>query len=155
MEFAARSEGVIVAQGSRFGGYTLFVKGGQLFFVYNFLGIPPEQRLSAAAPTSGKHIVGVDFKKDKQGQFAESIGTLKLYVDDKAVAEGQFRTMTGRFALCGEGLCVGRDSGDAVSSEYKPQFPFSGGRVIKVVYDLADDQYVDIEKKFAERIARD
>jgi hypothetical protein len=61
----------------------------------------------------------------------------------------------GRFALCGEGLCVGRDGGDAVSSEYKPQFPFSGSRVIKGVYDLADNQYVGIEKKFAEKIARD
>jgi arylsulfatase len=155
VEFAAKSEGVIVAQGSRFGGYTLFLKGGQLFFVYNFLGIPPEQRLSAPAPSPGKHIVGVDFKKDKQGQNGESIGTLKLYIDEKSVAQGQFRTMTGRFALCGEGLCVGRDGGDAVSSEYKPQFPFSGGRVVKVVYDLADDQYVDIEKKFAEKMARD
>jgi hypothetical protein len=40
-------------------------------------------------------------------------------------------------------------------SFYYPPFPFSGGRIIKVIYDLADDQYVDVEKKFAEKLARD
>jgi arylsulfatase len=155
VEFKSDAKGVIVAQGSRFGGYTMFVKDGQICFVYNFLGISPEQKLTAAAPAPGKRIVGVDFKKEKQGQYGESLGTMKLYVDDKVVAQDSFRTMTGRYSLCGEGLCVGRDSGDAVSSEYKPQFPFSGGRIIKVIYDLADDQYVDVEKKFAEKLARD
>ena len=47
------SQGVIVSQGSRFGGYTLFVKDGKLAFVYNFLGIPPEQQLSCPAPPPG------------------------------------------------------------------------------------------------------
>jgi hypothetical protein len=42
-----------------------------------------------------------------------------------------------------------------VSSEYKPKFPFSGGRVIKVVYDLANDKYTDIETAFAAAMARD
>jgi hypothetical protein len=46
---------VIVAQGSRFGGYSLFVKGGTLFFVYNFLGVPPEQRLTAPRPPRQAH----------------------------------------------------------------------------------------------------
>jgi arylsulfatase len=59
---------VIVAQGSRFGGYSLFVKGGQIFFVYNFLGIPPEQRLTAAAPAPGKHIIGVEFSTEGHGE---------------------------------------------------------------------------------------
>ena len=42
-----------------------------------------------------------------------------LYVDDKVVAEEQIRTQTGHFSLCGEGLCIGYDGGDAVSSEYR------------------------------------
>lgn len=61
VEFTGDSQGVIVPQGSRFGGYSLFVKGGKLFYVYNFLGIPPEQRLVCDAPKLGKHIVGVEF----------------------------------------------------------------------------------------------
>jgi hypothetical protein len=42
-----------------------------------------------------------------------------------------------------------------VSNEYQPKFPFTGGRVVKVVFDLADDQYVDVEAHFAAAMARD
>lgn len=155
VEFTGESQGAIFAQGSRFGGYSLFVKEGKLVFVYNFLGIPPEQRLSGDAPALGKHVVGVEFVKAKQGENGESLGAMKLYVDDKVVDQGVFRTMTGRYSLCGEGLCIAYDGGDAVSSEYKSKFSFVGGRVIKVVFDLADDQFIDVERKFAAALARD
>ena len=49
VDFSGDSQGVIVAQGSRFGGYSLFVKDGTIAHVYNFLGIPPEERHLAAA----------------------------------------------------------------------------------------------------------
>ena len=32
-----------MAHGARFGGHSLFLKGGKLWYVNNFLGIPPEQ----------------------------------------------------------------------------------------------------------------
>jgi hypothetical protein len=54
-----------------------------------------------------------------------------------------------------EGLCIGYDGGDAVSSEYKPKFEFSGGRIIKVVFDVADDVYIDVERHLAAAMARD
>ena len=38
------AEGVIFAHGSRFGGHALFLKDRKLWYVYNFLGIPPEQQ---------------------------------------------------------------------------------------------------------------
>ena len=37
-------EGVIFAHGSRFGGHALFLKDQKLWYVYNFLGLPPEQQ---------------------------------------------------------------------------------------------------------------
>ncbi|MDH2328333.1 arylsulfatase [Cereibacter sp. SYSU M97828] len=155
VEFTPNSEGVIIAQGSRFGGYSLFVKGGQLFYVYNFLGVPPEQRLVCDAPKDGTHIVGVEFVKERVSELGEAFGRMTLYVDEEVTEQDDFRTQTGRYALCGEGLCVGYDGGDAVSSEYKPQFPFTGGRVIKVVFDIADDVYIDVERKLAAALARD
>jgi hypothetical protein len=42
-------------------------------------------------------------------------------------------------------LCVGYDSGDAVSRLYRPKFTFTGGTISKVVIDVADDTYIDIE----------
>ena len=155
VEFSRETQGVIVAQGSRFGGYTLFVKDGRLCFVYNFLGIAPEQKLSAPAPASGRHIVGVAFAKESISDRMEALGTMTLHIDDQTLASAAFRTQCGHYALSGEGLAVGRDSGDPVSREYGPGFAFGGGRVLKVVYDVADDAYVDLERRMAARLARE
>jgi arylsulfatase len=155
VEFTRDSQGVIVAQGSRFGGYSLFVKDGTLTYAYNFLGIPPEQQVSALAPTSGRHIVGVEFTKERVGDNYEPIGTAKLHIDDDVVAEEEIRTIAAFYALCGEGLCIGYDGGDAVSREYKPKFEWTGGEIVKVVFDVADDAYVDVEQHLAAAMARD
>jgi arylsulfatase len=155
VEFAADTQGVIFAQGSRFGGHALFVKGENLYYVMNFLGIPPEQQLVAPAPKSGTHIVGVEFTKERVGDYGEAHGACKLYIDGDSVAEQDIRTVTAFYALCGEGLCIGYDSGDAVSKEYTPKFEFSGGRIVKVVFDVADDAYVDIERLMTAAMARD
>ena len=47
------------------------------------------------------------------------------------------RTQAGKFTLCGDGLCVGRDSGDAVSKEYKAGFAFKGGTIQGVAVTVA------------------
>jgi hypothetical protein len=60
-----------------------------------------------------------------------------------------------RYSLCGEGLCIGYDGGDAVSAEYTPKFAFSSGRIVKVVIDVGDDAYVDLEGHLAAALARD
>jgi arylsulfatase len=155
VEFTGATQGVIVSQGSRFGGYTLFVKDGRLEFVYNFLGISPEQKLGCAAPTSGRHVVGVEFKKRSIGRKNEALGEMVLYVDDKAAASADFRTQSGHYALAGEGLALGRDTGDPVSKEYQPPFALSGGQIIKVIYDIGDDAYVAEERRLAAALARD
>jgi arylsulfatase len=155
VELTPDSEGVILAQGSRFGGFSLFVKDGKLTYVYNFLGIPPEQKLVADAPTAGTHIVGIEFAKTGAGDNHEPLGKAQLHVDDEVVAEGDIRTLASRYSLCGEGLCIGYDGGDAVSSEYKPKFEFTGGRIVKVVFDVADDAYVDVERELEAAMARD
>ena len=48
-----------------------------------------------------------------------------------------------------------RQRRDAVSSDYTPRFEFSGGRIIRVVYDVADDVYLDAERQMAAALARD
>src|SRR6185437_11849732 len=122
------AEGVIFAHGSRFGGHALFLKDHRLHYVYNFLGLSPEQHLVADMPV-GRHVVGLEFTRTRMGQYHESLGPAKLYVADREI-----RTMSGHFTITGEGLCIGFDSGDSVSSEYRPKFEFSGGRIDKVVF---------------------
>jgi arylsulfatase A-like enzyme len=156
VELTSDAQGVIFAQGSRFGGHALFIKDGNVTYAYNFLGIPPENRISAPVPTSGKHILGVEFSKERMGEHREGIGPLKLYIDDQLVGEQEIRTILGHFALCGEGLCIGYDSADPVSSAYGgSRFEFTGGEIVKVVFDIADDAYTDVEAHLAAAMARD
>jgi len=65
------------------------------------------------------------------------------------------RTIASRYSLCGEGLCIGYDGGDAVSSDYTPRFEFTGGRIVKVVFDVGDDADVDLERHLAGAMSRD
>src|SRR5262249_36316175 len=123
----ADASGVIFAHGSRFGGHALFLKDKKLHYVYNFLGIKPEQHfVSSSEISTGKHTVGLEFTKEKSGEHGETLGNAKLYIDDKVVAEGPLKTQPGKFTLSGDGLCVGYDSGDAVSQEYKTPGKFKG-----------------------------
>ena len=153
VEFTGDSQGIIFSQGSRFGGYSFFIKGGKVVFVYNFLGISPEQRLACDAPSLGKHVVGLEFVKESLSKNLEMLGSAKLTVDGKEMGTAKFRTQSGHYALCGEGLCIGYDGGDAVSAEYQGKFAFSGGRIIRVVFDVAKDIHVDKARKMAAEAA--
>ena len=150
------AHGVLFAHGSRFGGHTLFVKDRKLWYVYNFLGIPPEQQIiSSKEITAGKHTLGMEFFKESTGEHGESHGTAKLYIVDETVGEGEIRTQAGNFMLCGDGLCVGRDSSDPVSKEYPSGYEFEGGTIQGVAVSVADDVYMDLEKQAAAAFARD
>jgi arylsulfatase len=144
----ATASGVIFAHGSRFGGHTLFIKDRRLHYVYNFLGIKPEQHfVSKAELRPGKHTVGIEFVRDKAGEHGESLGVAKLYINDQVVAEGPLKTQPGKFTLSGDGLCVGYDSGDAVSQEYKTPGKFRGGTIFLVGVTVEKTDYSDLQQE--------
>ena len=139
--------GVIFATGSRFGGHSLFIKDKKLYYIYNFLGIQPEQQLVSGELKPGKYTVGMEFIREKAGKYYESLGQAKLYINDKEVAKGPMRTQAGAFSLVGDGLCVGYDSGDAVSQLYKAPGTFKGGTIFFVNVSVEKAQYLDLEKE--------
>jgi arylsulfatase len=146
VEITNKTEGVIFAHGSRFGGHTLFIKNRKLYYVYNFLGIQPEQVFESNVTLKpGKYTFGMEFEKTGTGKHGESLGETKLYVDDKVVASGKMRTQPGKFTLSGDGLCVGYDSGDAVSSLYKAPARFTGGKIQGVAVTVKGEPYVNLE----------
>jgi arylsulfatase A-like enzyme len=147
--------GVIFAHGSRFGGHSLFIKDKKLYYVYNFLGIKPEQQFVSKELKPGKYSLGMEFNRESGGKYGESLGKAKLYVNDKVVAEGPMKTQPGKFTLSGDGLCIGRDSGDAVSQEYKTPGDFKGGKIEVVGVTVEKTQYVDLEKLAAAAMAVD
>ena len=54
------------------------------------------------------------------------------------------RTQAGKFTLSGDGLCVGYDSGDAVSQEYKTPGTFRGGKIEFAGVTVEKAQYFSI-----------
>ncbi len=94
------ADGVIFAHGSRFGGHTLFIKDGRLHYVYNFLGIEPEQDFVSPPLTPGKHTLGMEFTREKAGEQEGTAncwapqGT-RFYVDGAAVTTGPMRAQIG------------------------------------------------------------
>jgi arylsulfatase A-like enzyme len=147
--------GVIFAHGSRFGGHSLFIKDHKLYYVYNFLGITEQQLVSTTTLKPGKYTVGMEFTKEKAGEHKESIGTARLYVNDKEVASGPMTAQVGKFTLVGDGLCVGYDSGDPVSKQYKSPGEFKGGNIVFVKVSTGKEKYSDLETEAARAWAKE
>ncbi|MBP2672504.1 MAG: arylsulfatase, partial [candidate division NC10 bacterium] len=141
--------------GSRFGGHALFIKDKRLHYVYNFLGIKPEQKFVSPELGPGKYVLGMEFVRQSAGKYHESIGRTKLYVNDKVVAEGPMKTQSGKFTLTGDGQCVGYDSGDSVSQDYRTPGEFKGGTILGVGVTTEKAQYIDLEKEAVGAFARD
>ncbi|HEY7088591.1 MAG TPA: arylsulfatase [Tepidisphaeraceae bacterium] len=150
------ASGVIFAMGSRFGGHAMFIKDHKLHYVYNFLGIPPEQHfVSSEALKPGKYTLGMEFIREKAGEHGENVGQVKLYINDKTVAEGTMRTQLGKFGLGGGGLCVGYSGPDAVSREYTAPAKFTGGTILGVGVTVEKAQYGDLEKEAQRALMKD
>ena len=154
VELTKSSSGVLFAHGSRFGGHSLFINNNKLYYVYNFLGIKPEQVFESSVKlTPGKHTLGMEFTKESTGDKGESLGTTKLYIDEQLVAEGPMRTQPAKFTLSGDGLCIGYDSGDAVSELYPSPSKFNGGSIELVGVTVEGTAYIDLEAE-AKRIMK-
>jgi arylsulfatase A-like enzyme len=155
---APGAKGVLFAHGSRFGGHALYVKGNRLHYVYNFVGLA-EQRVDATAdlPTGDNLILSASFDKDGEDPPGTATGVLSLYYGDRKVAEGFIKTQPGNFELAGEGLCVGRDSGEAVTEDYPGERPwrFTGGTIGRVAVDVSGQPYLDLHREAAAMLARE
>src|SRR5271166_6691304 len=58
------AQGVIIAQGGAFNGWSLYVKEGKLKYCYNLLGVRLFYTESNNAIPAGKHQVRMEFKYD-------------------------------------------------------------------------------------------
>jgi arylsulfatase A-like enzyme len=123
VEVGVNGNGVIVCQGGRFGGLSLYLKNGKPAFTYNFLGL---QQFTVASPQSlkpGKHNVVYEFKWD--GGKPGAGGTGFITVDGNKVAESRIeKTQPGIFSA--DDLAdVGTDDGTWVA-DYGASAKFNG-----------------------------
>ena len=155
---AGGAQGVLFAQGSRFGGHSLYVKDNRLHYVNSFVGIV-EQVISASEeiPTGEDLILSASFVKDGEDPPPVATGILSLYYGDHKVAEGRIKTQPGGYMIAGEGLAVGRDVGDPVTQDYPGQRPyrFTGGTIRRVVVDVSGEPYIDLEREAQAMLMRE
>ncbi|MCW2951250.1 MAG: sulfatase [Conexibacter sp.] len=155
---ARGAEGVLFAHGSRFGGHALYVKDDRLHYVYSFVG-SIEQRIVASEelPTGEDLILSAAFEKQGEDPPGIAVGVLSLFHGDVKVGEGRIRTQPGKFSIGGDGLCVGRDGGDAVTADYPgtAPWPFTGGTIKRVAVDVSGDPYVDLEREAVAMMSRE
>jgi arylsulfatase len=116
------ANGVIVAQGGRFGGFSFFLSAGKPTFVYNYLGREKFTVASSQALTPGRHTVVYEFTSDG-GLGKGGLGTITI--DGTKVGEGRIgRTQPGIFSV--DDLAdVGTDDGTPVT-DYGPSRKFTG-----------------------------
>jgi arylsulfatase A-like enzyme len=155
---APGASGVIFAHGARFGGHALYVKDNRLHYVNNFVGMV-EQKIDATEdlPTGENLILSASFDKDGEDPPGVATGMLSLYYGDRKVGEGRIKNQPGYFELAGEGLCVGRDSGAAVTDDYPGERPyrFTGGTIKRVAIDVSGQPYLDLERQAEAMLARE
>ena len=147
---------MIFAHGSRFGGHTLFIKDRKLHYVYNFLGIKPEQKFVSQELQPGKHDAGRGVRP-RERRRVRRVARHREAVCRRTGRGRRARCArrSGKFTLCGDGLCVGFDSADHVSRSYPTAFPFTGGRILGVAVDVSEEQYLDLEREASAAFARD
>jgi arylsulfatase len=149
------AEGVIIAQGGRFGGWTFFARDGRLKFVYNVLGIQEFPVVSASLLAAGARQVRVEFAYDGGG-LAKG-GDVTLYDDGKPVGSGRVEATQPMVFSADETTDIGYESGTTVSSDYTSRTSRFSGKIAWVQIDLGDDvhdHYIDPEERFRIAMAR-
>ncbi len=118
------ANGTIIAQGGRFGGWSLYVKDGVPGYDYNFLGMQRSSVVGTGKLPPGKATIRFDFAYDGGGPGKGGVGT--LFVNDQQVARGRIEHTQAAIFSADETADVGIDLGtpvvEAIGSDAKSRF---------------------------------
>ena len=131
---AGGADGVILAQGGRFGGWSLYLKGGRPTFCYNFLALNQYKVASTDALGPGKATVRMEFVYDGGGLGRG--GTATLLVNGKKVASGRVERTQPLVFAADETAGVGIDEASPVSDDCKEGDNAFTGKIAKVVVEV-------------------
>jgi len=133
------ADGVIIAQGGRFGGWAVHAKNGYLKFTYNVLGIH-EFPVAAEQPIpSGDHQVRMEFAYDGGG-LAKG-GNVTLFYDGNQVGEGRVELTQPMIFSADETTDIGRETGTTVASDYTAATSRFNGKIGWVQLDIGEDDH--------------
>jgi len=134
---STNDDGVIIADGGRFGGWSIYLHGNRMHYTTNNFGM----RCRVSSPVAIRP--GVVTLRADVVRTGEDEGRVRFYVDDKPAGEGVLSPFR-YYNFVNEPLDVGRDSQTPVDDVYESPFEFRG-RIIDVVIEAAGTEVVDQE----------
>ena len=135
VERATNEKGVIISDGGRFGGWSLFIQDNQLHYAVNLYGDCGRATATKEIPL-GKTTVRIDVLKT-----GDQEGRVRFYIDDQPAGE-ETLTQFHKYNFTNEPLEVGRDSQTPVDSSYTSPNVFTG-KIVDVVIDAVGEDVVD------------
>jgi arylsulfatase A-like enzyme len=128
------ANGVIICQGGRFGGWTLFLKNGRPVFTYNWVGLN-RYTVSGKQPVPAGHAT-IRFEFASDGGKLGTGGTGSIFVSGTKVASGRIDNTNGFLFSADEGADVGVDEGTPVTEDYAGSDNRFTGKIDRVTIDL-------------------
>ena len=132
------TQGVLVAQGGRFGGWSLYVVDGRPHYAYNLYGKDLTVVRADSVLWPGRHRVAFDFEYD--GGPPGSGGGARIRPRRREVGSGRVEETTAYYFSFDETFDVGVDRGTPVIDDYPPVRNRFTGRIRQVRIDLGPQE---------------
>ena len=133
------AQGVIIAQGGRFGGWSLYAKEGKANFVYNYFGLESYRTEAEQVLPAGTHQVRAEFAYDGGGLGKG--GAVTLYYDGQGVGSGRIEHTQPLAFSAEETTDVGYESGSFVTTDYPAHNGRFTGKIHWVQLDIGKDNF--------------
>jgi arylsulfatase A-like enzyme len=134
-------QGVIIAQGGAYAGWSLYLHEGRPAYCYNLFGLQLFKIYGERPVPAGEHQVRMEFAYDGGG-LAKG-GDVTLYVDGDKVGEGRVEQTVPMMFSADETTDLGRDGATPVSDDHSYDNAFTG-RVRWVQIDI-DEAAEDLD----------
>ena len=146
------SEGMLVTQGGRFGGYGFYILGSKPVFLWNLVDLK-RVRWEGPQLAPGKHVVEFDFKYDGLGPATIAFGSFSgvgrggtgtLKIDGNVVDTHRIEHTIPFILQWDESLDIGSDTGTPVDDQdYATPFAFTG-TIDRITLDLDHPRLSDV-----------
>jgi arylsulfatase len=151
------ADGVIVAQGGEFAGWSLYFKDGRPKYCYNLFGLQRFYAEGADVVPAGTHQVRMEFTYDGGGLGKGA--DVALFVDGARVGAGRIAGTVPLVFSADETCDVGSDTASPVSDDYTPATSRFTGTIEWVQIDIDDaaedlDHLITPEERFRIAMAR-
>ncbi len=153
---AGGAEGILLAHGGVDSGYALYMKGGKLYYVHNYVAKEHYYVESTEPVPEGRHTLRYEFEVTIPADVANGKGAGgngQLYIDGELVGQSEIPVTTPLALGLTSGITCGQAPGAPVSPEYDPPFSFTG-TIHSVTVDVSGDLIEDAEAELRRVLAR-